>query len=142
MAIFIVNTSIIGDCNNDGSGIGSVSAVPNRNTNQPFTYHWYEPELGFGNTKAGLSAGVYHIIVSDSSVPPNTVDVALTISSGVCASITSLNNTSCGNENGEITVTANSVTPFSNTFSLYNENDTLLSSVFVTSNTHTFGVVS
>lgn len=142
MAIFIVNTSIIGDCNNDGSGIGSVSAVPNRNTNQPFTYHWYEPELGFGNTKAGLSAGVYHIIVSDSSVPPNTVDVALTISSGVCASITSLNNTSCGNENGEITVTANSVTPFSNTFSLYNENDTLLSSVFVTSNTHTFGALS
>lgn len=138
MAVFSVNTTIVGDCENNGSGIGSVFAVPNANTNQPFIYQWHDPDLGLGNTKAGLSAGVYHITVSDSSVPPNVVEVALTISSGVCASITSLKNTTCGENNGELLVSANSVTPFYNHFSLFSDDGTLLNSVLGTSNTHTF----
>jgi hypothetical protein len=119
----LVNISLTGDCQNLSIGAASLNAVSNpfQNTS-PFFYDWVIPSLGTGDTKTGLSAGTYVVRVNDSTTPNNNeVYVNVNVSSGICSSIISTTNTSCGLNNGFLTVTADT-TGQEILFSLYSGN--------------------
>lgn len=108
---FFVNISLTGDCQNLNLGAATLNAISNPlQNNEPFFYTWLIPDLGTGQTKTNLSAGTYVVRVNDSTAPNNLETyVNLNISSGLCSYITSLTNTSCGLENGVITVNADTI---------------------------------
>lgn len=137
MSVFNVNISVTGDCTSTDSGAAMLLAVNNSNTTPPFVYNWYNPSLGTGSYKTGLSAGTYMVAVNDSSVENNVTYVNVTISSGCCAKITNAKNTTCGNINGMLTISADTITPFSNTFDLYS-GGTLVDTFAGTGQVHTF----
>ena len=141
MNIFDVNIVVTGDCTNSNLGAATLTAVGNANTTFPFSYLWYNPYIGTGQTQTGLSAGTYLVEVNDSSIPNNISLVNVTISSGVCATITSVIDTTCGQNNGQITVSADTSSPFENIFYLYSAT-TLIDSYTATSESHTFTLLS
>jgi hypothetical protein len=137
MNIFDVNIILTGDCTNSNLGAATLTAVPNVNTTSPFSYLWYDPYLGTGQTQTGLSAGTYFVEVNDSSTPNNISLVNVTISSGACASIINVVDTTCNQNNGEITISGNTSSPFENVFYLYS-GTSLVDSYTATSESHTF----
>jgi len=106
-------TGITGDCSNlnEGSfGITIDGSAPD------YTINWISPitdviPLGAGvtaYTETNLSAGTYTFIITDSCLDPGNTTVgpiSIYISSGVCTSITSVNNTVCSLDNGSLTAT-------------------------------------
>jgi len=100
------NLSVTGDCNNTFSGAVTIDifgtapdyTVSGASGNSP---------LGPGVTsftETNLSAGTYVYSISDSCLPVNnTIYVNVNISSGTCVSITGIENTICGLDNGSIT---------------------------------------
>jgi hypothetical protein len=141
MNIFDVNIIVTGDCTNSNLGAATLTAVPNSNTTFPFSYLWYNPYLGTGQTQTSLSAGTYLVEVNDSSTPNNISLVNVTISSGVCASITNVVDTTCNQNNGQITISADTSSPFDNIFYIYS-GGTLINSYTATSEVHTFTTLS
>jgi hypothetical protein len=137
MNIFDVNIVLTGDCTNSNLGAATVTAIPNINTTFPFSYLWYDPYLGTGQTQTGLSAGTYFVEVNDSSTPNNISLVNVTISSGTCASIINVVDTSCNQNNGQITISGDTSSPFENAFYLYS-GVTLIDSYTATSESYTF----
>lgn len=118
-------TGITGDCGNTNSGSFGIEI---QGTAPDYTIQWLTPitdniPLGVGVTAytvTNLSAGTYTFNILDSCLTPeNTVfPVSIYISSGVCTSITSFNDTLCGLDNGSITATTE-YDYGSNTFYLY-----------------------
>jgi len=99
---------LTGDCSNTQSGaftIDILNGAPN------YTVNWIYPPFGSfpvtGDfTVTNLSAGTYSFTITDSCVPDNeTVTVNVNISSGTCVSLTGVQNTSCGLNNGGLTAT-------------------------------------
>ena len=106
------NLSITGDCSNNNLGAFKVEidgSAPD------YVIQWVNPAsygtivLGPGvtaYTQTNLSAGTYTFNVVDSCSPINTVlPINVNISSGTCVSITSFENTLCGEDNGSISAT-------------------------------------
>jgi len=93
-------------------------------------------------TFTGLSAGTYTIFVSDYATPiNNTATIDFYISSGISANTIAVDST-CGLNNGEIEITLSPNLGNSNTFSLYDVDDTLLSVTQSTDNPYTISGLS
>ena len=93
-------------------------------------------------TFTGLSAGTYTIFVSDYDTPVNnTATIDFYISSGISANTIAVDST-CGLNNGEIEITLSPNLGNSNTFSLYDVDDTLLSVTQSTDNPYTISGLS
>lgn len=131
MAAFNYQISITGDCSN--LSLGSISVLPSNGT-PPYTVEWIEPSLGIdtliltASTRTGLSGGTYSLRLNDSTVPINQeFYLNIPVSTGVCASIISVNSTTCNLVNGSVTGTSTSNYSSTN-FYLYNVDDTFVSS--------------
>jgi hypothetical protein len=106
-------TGITGDCSNLGTGSFGISI---NGTAPTYTIQWISPitdpiPLGLGvtaYTATNLSSGTHTFSIVDSCADPsNNVlgPISVYISSGTCASITSINNTVCNLDNGSLTAT-------------------------------------
>jgi hypothetical protein len=143
MSCFLTyNITITGDCSNTNSGgftIDIVGGAPD------YSIQWVNPSSGttaLGSdvteyTINGLSADTYTINIIDSCTPNNTIlPVNINISSGTCASITAINNTTCGLNNGSLSASTTNYYGVS-TFSLYNDEN-----LFITSGTSLDGTIT
>ena len=122
MAAFNYNISVTGDCTNTNSGIISLFL---EGGTAPYTVEWVDPYLSPDvivdepAIKTGLSSGPYGIRVNDSTLPINEeFYINIPISNGVCVSISGVQGTTCGLNNGS--VTGSSTSQYSSTnFYLY-----------------------
>lgn len=122
MAAFTYFISITGDCSNGNTG--AISILPSGGT-PPYTVEWVNPYLGADtvalnpSVRTSLSASTYALRLNDSTIPVNNeFYVNIPVSDGVCGSIVSVNNTTCGLNNGSVTAQTDST--FSSTnFYLY-----------------------
>lgn len=102
MANFQYQFSVTGDCTNNGSGAIYISLSGGV---EPYTIDWVNPNIGTGDTKTGLDAGVYIVRVNDSLGDINNeFYINMIVSSGGCLSVSSVSGTTCGQNNGEITI--------------------------------------
>lgn len=106
---FVYNLSITGDCSNTNSG--AISFDITGSTAPPFTVTELSSS-GLLPTSAttsfysidGLSGGSYSVSISDSCLPTNATSIFnFVISTGTCVSISSVSDTTCGNNNGTLT---------------------------------------
>ena len=100
--------SVTGDCLNISAGALYVEPIGGTS---PYIIDWQVPALGTdvsvtSSTKTGLAFGTYQILITDSSVSPNSLYGLLSVSSGVCLDVSSTN-TSCGLDNGSVLAYAN-----------------------------------
>lgn len=113
--------SITGTCTSP-SGAISISGTGG---NPPYLINWVSPNLGsdtgISSTRTGLS-GTYQIQITDASYPINEqINVFATVSSGLVLSSFVTNDTTCGLDNGSISVTA--ITESQNiTYTIYDDN--------------------
>lgn len=114
MALFDYNLSVSGDCQGTGSGAYQISffgAVP------PYTIQFISPSYPSVNvgenvpyTKTGLFSQTIQLTVNDSTLPTNqSFNINIPISSGICCSIVSVDNTTCAENNGSVTGTSTTV---------------------------------
>lgn len=116
MAAFDYNFYVTGDCYNSNSGVISVSLSGGV---EPYTIDFVTPNLGTGSTKTGLSAGVYIIRANDALGDINNeFYINVIVSSGGCLDVTSVSATTCGLDNGSISLSASS-TAYPITLTLY-----------------------
>jgi hypothetical protein len=145
MAELTYNISVTGDCSNNNSGAFDIfvsSGTP------PYTVEFVSPSYAPQTitfqpaSLAGLASNVYQVRVNDSTLPVNSEFlINIPISSGVCASIVEIQNTTCGFNNGSVTGTSTSL--FSSTdYFLYDINNNLLSSANTNTSTVTFSELS
>jgi hypothetical protein len=105
MSAFGYILNITGTCEN---GTGAIQIVASGGT-APYTFEWYNPDLGLGDYKTGLSSGIYQIRANDSTAPVNLeFYINAPVSSGMCLDIISTSATTCGISNGSLTVSATS----------------------------------
>jgi hypothetical protein len=145
MAVLNYNIAVTGDCSNNSSGAFNLfvsSGTP------PYTVQFTNPSYASQiittqpASLAGLASNVYQLRVNDSSLPVNNeFFVNIPISSGVCVSIASTQNTTCGLNNGS--VTGNSTSLYSSTnYSLYGVNSNFITSGNTNTDSITFGNLS
>jgi surface protein len=122
---------LTGDCSNTNIGAFDITI---EGSAPDYSIQWITPPLGTITLGAGvtgyslnsLSAGTYTFNVIDSCPSGNTIfPLNVYISSGSCVTITDVNSTSCGFDNGSITA-ATSNLYFSATYSLYEINNGLI----------------
>jgi hypothetical protein len=145
MAVLIYNISVTGDCSNNNSGALNLfvsSGTP------PYTVEFINPVYtsqiitSEPASLAGLASNVYQVRVNDSSLPINNEFIVnIPISSGVCGSIVSTQNTTCGTNSGSVTGSSTSLYSSTNFF-LYDINDNYLSSANTSTSTVTFTELS
>lgn len=103
MANFSYNFSVTGDCTSTNSGAIHISlsgGVP------PYTIDWVNPNIGTGDTKTGLAGGVYIVRVNDSLGDINNeFYINIIVSSGGCLNSEVISGTTCGENNGIISLT-------------------------------------
>lgn len=135
--------SITGDCTNSNLGEFIVDIYGDA---PDYTIQWISPytstiALGSGVTQFSadtLSAGTYTFNIIDSCTPTNTsLAVNVYISSGTCASITAIDNTTCGLDNGSITASTTNYYGEA-TFSLYNDENEFIVSATSLSDVYEF----
>jgi hypothetical protein len=106
MAAFDYLLSVTGDCSSNGTGAINISmsgGVP------PYTIDFVNPNLGLGNLKTNLSAGFYLIRANDSLGDVNNeFYINALVSSGGCLNVSDIVHTTCGENNGEIVLSATS----------------------------------
>jgi hypothetical protein len=111
MAAFNYILQITGDCQSNNAG--AITIVPTGGT-APYTVQWTNPDLGqdtavLYSSRYGLSANTYVIRVNDSTIPTNQeFYINIPVSSGVCASILGVQDTTCNLVNGSVTGTSTS----------------------------------
>ena len=98
---------ITGTC----SGFGAIT-ISGTGGNPPYSILWVSPSLGsdlaLSSTRTGLAAGTYTVQISDSSFPINQeLNVVATVSTGITIDSVVFNSTTCGENNGSVSVTAN-----------------------------------
>lgn len=142
MSVFNYNISVTGDCSNTNSG--SISLLLTGGT-PPYTVQWLNPVLSpnivttLPAVKTGLSATTYAVRVNDSTLPTNNeFFINIPVSSGVCASIVSVQDTTCNLDNGSVTLTSTSDYSSTN-FYLYHGDGVFSQSAITSQETITFG---
>lgn len=142
MSVFNYNISVTGDCSNTNSG--SISLLLTGGT-PPYTVQWLSPVLSpdivttLPAVKTGLSATTYAVRVNDSTLPTNSeFYINIPVSSGVCASIVSVVDTTCGINNGSVTGTSTSDYSSTN-FYLYHGDGVFSQSAITNQQTVVFG---
>jgi hypothetical protein len=113
MATFNYSVNVTGDCSQNSSGI--ISVLPFGGT-PPYTVDWYSPSLppanivsGAASQRTGLAFGTYSIRLNDSSLPTNNeFFINVPVSSGVCANVVSVQNSTCGFNNGSVVLGSSS----------------------------------
>ena len=111
MAAFSYILNITGDCSSQG--IGVVSILPTDGT-PPYTVEWVDPSfppveivVNTPSVRTGLYPGTYSVRINDSTSPTNQeFFVNANVSSSCCVSITSVSASTCGTDNGLVTVSA------------------------------------
>jgi hypothetical protein len=113
MSAISYNLSVSGDCSQNG--LGAISILP-YGAIPPYTVQWITPNLGTDiltttpAIKTDLWYGNYSVRINDSTLPVNNeVYVNIPVSSGLCCSIVSTQNTTCSLDNGSVTGTSTSV---------------------------------
>ena len=128
MANFEYEFSVTGDCSNNGSGAIYISLSGGV---EPYTIDWVDPNIGTGSTKTGLDAGVYIVRANDSLGDVNNeFYINIIVSSGGCLSVSSVSATTCGQNNGVISISGQS-TDYPITINLYS-GDTIVQSAVTT----------
>lgn len=134
--------SVTGDCQSTISGVATLTITGGA---QPYTVEWISPSLPtdinvFSSvTKTNLSTGVYSVRVNDSTLPVNqNLYINIPISSGVCASILGVQDTTCALNNGSVTGTSSSVYS-SNNYYLYHSDGVFTQSATTNQSTVVFG---
>jgi uncharacterized protein (DUF2141 family) len=145
MASFDYNLSITGDCSNTNNGIINLSLIGGT---PPYTVQWQSPltQVDLVTTGAsvvtGLSASTYTARVNDSTLPTNQeFYINVPVSSGVCASIISVQDTTCNSDNGSVVGTSTSQYSSTNFYLLGMDNSLIQSGVTNTPE-FTFGGLS
>ena len=145
MAVLNYNVAVTGDCSNNNSGALNLYVSAG---SPPYTVQFISPSYASQTittgpaSLAGLASNVYQIRVNDSSLPTNNEFlINVPISSGVCGSITAVQNTTCGVNNGSVTGSSTSL--YSSTdFFLYDVNDNYIKSANTVTNSAVFGELS
>ena len=138
------NINVTGDCLSTSSGVIDLTMFEGTS---PYTIQWISPAfptniVSSSVSKGNLAAGTYTIEVTDSSLPTNQfIYINIPVSSGVCCSITNVNNTTCSLDNGSVTGT--STTQYSSTdYYLYQNNDVYVKSAATNLNNVVFDNLS
>jgi hypothetical protein len=145
MAELNYNITVTGDCSNNNSG--ALNLFVSDGT-PPYTVQflipYYSPQTIITQPASlvGLASGVYQVRVNDSSLPINNEFLLnIPISNGVCGSISAVQNTTCGFDNGSVTGSSTSL--YSSTdFYLFNVNNTYITSATTNTNEAVFGGLS
>ena len=128
MANFQYEFSVTGDCTSNGSGAIYISLSGGV---EPYTIDWVDPNIGTGSTKTGLDAGVYIVRANDSLGDVNNeFYINIIVSSGGCLSVSSVSATTCGQNNGVISISGQS-TAYPITINLYS-GETIVQSAVTT----------
>jgi uncharacterized protein (DUF2141 family) len=133
MAAFDYILSITGDCTNTNNGIINLFLTGGT---PPYTVQWESPLTQVDIVTAessivtGLSASTYTARVNDSTLPINDeFYINVPISSGVCASIVAVQDTTCNLPNGSITGTSTTQYSSTNVYVLNMENQLIQSGI-------------
>lgn len=139
------NITVTGDCSNNNSGAFNLYVSGGT---PPYTVQFTDPVYAPQTftlqpaSLAGLASRVYYMRVNDSSLPVNEQFLLnIPISSGVCGSIVSTKNTTCGLNNGSVTGSSTSLYSSTN-FYLYDINNNYLASASTNTNEAVFGSLS
>jgi uncharacterized protein (DUF2141 family) len=145
MASFNYILNITGDCQSQGTGAISIffsGGTP------PYTVQWIDPYYPSDiitlepDVKSNLYAGVYAVRTNDSTLPVNQeFYINIPVSSGVCCSIVSVQNTTCNLSNGSVTGTSTSLYSSTN-FYLYGSGNSYVTSATTNQATVVFGGLS
>ena len=104
--VFSYSLNVTGACQ---TGFGAVEIVPTSGI-PPYTFDWYNPELGLGAYKTNLPAGTYFVRANDSALPVNAqFFMNIIVSDCLCVNVSNVNSTTCGLDNGSVTGTSSSV---------------------------------
>jgi large repetitive protein len=145
MAVLNYNITVTGDCSNNNSGAFNLFVSDGT---PPYTVQFISPSYASQTittqpaSLVGIASRVYQVRVNDSSLPTNNeFFLNIPISSGVCGSISAVQNTTCGVNNGSVTGSSTSLYSSTN-FSLYNINNNYLASATTNTNEAVFGSLS
>lgn len=146
MATLNYNISVTGDCSNNNSG--AFNLFVNSGT-PPYTIEFTQPYFPTQTINAitpaslvGLASNVYQIRVNDSSLPVNNeFYVNIPISSGVCCSVVTTENTTCGLNNGSVVGASTSLYSSTN-FYLFDTNNNFITSATTNTAQITFDTLS
>jgi hypothetical protein len=141
MATFNYNISITGDCTNTKSGAISLTLTGGT---PPYTVEWITPYVGVFTDVVDtvvieeLYSDIYFLRVNDSTLPENEeFYINIPISNNICVGIVDVSGTTCGLDNGSVTVS--STTLFSSVeYSIYDSSDNLINSIITNTETYTF----
>lgn len=133
MSLFNYILSVSGDCQSTGSGAYEIAF---NNGIPPYTVQFISPTYptitlneNVPFTYTGLYPTTVLLTVNDSTLPTNQqINVNIPISSGVCCSVLSVQNTTCGSNNGSVTGTSNTVYSSAN-YSIYSGNGTFIQTI-------------
>jgi uncharacterized protein (DUF2141 family) len=102
---FAYTLNITGTC---VSSLGAIQITASGGTT-PYTFDWYDPELGVGSYKDSLPAGTYHIRANDATAPVNNeFYITAIVEDYFEVDFINITNTTCGLYNGSMTVSASS----------------------------------
>ena len=145
MADFNYIISITGDCSNTDNG--AINLFLNGGT-PPYTVQWLSPInqtdtiITNASIVTGLAASTYSVRVNDSTLPINDeFYINIPVSSGVCASILAVQDTTCNFNNGSVTVTSTSQYSSTN-FYLFEMDDSYVESGTTNTSNFIFGSLS
>ena len=104
--VFDYTLNVTGAC---ATGFGSVFIEPLGGV-PPYTFDWYNPELGVGAFQSNLPAGTYFVRANDSQLPVNAqFYINVIVSDCLCVNVQNVTSTTCGSNNGSVTGTSSSV---------------------------------
>ena len=134
---FAYTLNITGACE---TGLGAILITASGGTT-PYTFDWYDPELGLGPFKYDLPAGVYHVRASDATAPVNNeFYITAIVEDYFEVDFINITNTTCGLNNGSMTVSA-STSNLNVNYYLYNSGN-LISSQSTNNGIAVFGSLS
>ena len=139
------NLTVTGDCENNGTGVIRVD-ISGEISPEEYTIEWLTPftdtiNLGVGVTSyiaKYLTTGSYSFNIINTCSPENVVQlVTAYISSGNCSSITEVVNTTCGLDNGMLSVTSEN-SYGETTYTIYDNTNTQVNRITTSSLSYTF----
>ena len=107
----VLNASTTANVSCYGHSDGTATAIPANGTS-PYTYHWSTIPVQNTQNASNLAPGTYYVTVTDFASCSNVDSIVITQPTALNASITSVHDAICFNENsGWVTATASGATP-------------------------------